>query len=177
MFFVCINLWCETKLKSWVRNTTIAQTCEAWVNIFEEEFCILNSKHSFLKHWRGAPESSTTLYHLNAEPNPPALYWMCILLQWNCNSTKATFQNIRAAASANICTDLWKQRGVWEAFTRTLLPRIAPTLKHASDSVCYFHKAGALRASLYLISQRGGKHAGLFHIPVVLTRSAETEQL
>lgn len=24
--------------------------------------------------------------------------------------------------SANIRTDLWKQRGVWEAFTRTLLP-------------------------------------------------------
>lgn len=47
-----------------------------------------------------------------------------------------------------------------------------------SDSICCFHKAGRMHvSSLYLISQRGGKHAGLFHISVVLTRSAETEQL
>lgn len=45
----------------------------------------------------------------------------------------------------------------------------------AGSSVCYFHRAQV--STLDLISQRGGKHAGLFPVSVVLTRSAETERL
>lgn len=55
----------------------------------------------------------------------------------------------------------------------------AATLKpRATQSVAFTQgPGGRCERSLYLISQRGGKHAGLFHISVVLTRSAETEQL
>lgn len=136
----------------------------------------------FWQHWRGTTESSTTLYRLNAEPNPPALYWMCILLQRTYKSTKATFQNIRQYShrpvkakrrlrgfythtSANASHQLWSMR-LTQSVTFTRPGRCEPAciwfhrevvnMPAFSTSPLFWH--AQLRRSSSKVSARGCGH-------------------
>lgn len=135
---------------------TVRYNCSnAWIP------CIL-----FWQHWWGTPESSTTLYHLDTEPNPRTLWIQCIFCCCGITAAqKTTLQNSGATASADVCADLWKaKRRLRGFYTHTSAPCIAPTLKHASgDSVCYFHEAGALRAGPACI----WFHRGVVNMPAL----------
>lgn len=130
---------------------------------------------------------STVLYQFNTEPDCEVIHtvrtsyfiWMYthIVVLWNTNMIPHT----KKITTAFFQYSVTHQYLHWaEPFERLLYAHFccaSEQLWSCEWLNLLLSQGRGAASSLYLISQRGGKHAGLFHISVVPTRSAETEQL